>query len=651
MFHKASQAPLLLLSVFSLSIFAQKFVVDQSFAPVLNNQVRTVKVLGDGKILIAGDFTTINGVTRKAVARLNADGTLDPSFDASWVLGQFSQSYRVDGALVLPDGRVLVFGMLPYDGGSGPGRVLRLNTDGSPDATLTSVPNINPNGGFGSIRRVAVLASGKILVCGDFTLPNNNPKAHLARYNANGTYDAAFPTIIDNQCNDIAAQPDGKYIVAGRFSTVNGASSLRLVRFNADDSIDTTFNPQPSTPASSTFFNKIFLQPDGRIVLTCSSGSSGSIERLNSDGSFDSTFPSYVGDLGEALFQSNGKLIAAGRSVINRYNRDKTHDPSMGWATFNGTSNSPKSASLAADGGLIVGGDFVSISSNTSTATRRYLARFTAQEIPIKRKFDFDGDGRDDISVFRPSDSIWYLNRSTAGFGAAQFGISTDKPVAADYDNDGKTDIAVFRDGVWYWLQSSDNVFAYRAGAQGSDIPQPGGTDTENLVFFRPSDGKFYLRYMWSWGGLNTLPMGTLALQASDKPMVADYDGDGLDDVAAFRDGHWFVCIGGSGQTRHYQFGMAGDIPVVGDFDGDLRADYAVFRPSDGTWYINRTHEGFYALKWGLSGDLPVPADYDGDGKTDIAVFRDGVWYQWRSGGAIHIEQFGLAGDIPIQLR
>ena len=69
---------------------------------------------------------------------------------------------------------------------------------------------------------------------------------------------------------------------------------------------------------------------------------------------------------------------------------------------------------------------------------------------------DFDGDGRSDISVFRPADTNWYLDRSVEGFAAVQFGQSTDKIVPADFDGDGKTDISVYRNGTWYWLSSAD---------------------------------------------------------------------------------------------------------------------------------------------------------------------------------------------------
>jgi hypothetical protein len=148
--------------------------------------------------------------------------------------------------------------------------------------------------------------------------------------------------------------------------------------------------------------------------------------------------------------------------------------------------------------------------------------------------------------------------------------------------------------------------------------------------------------------------MRQFTMQATDKPLLADYNGDGKNDLGVFRDGHWFIDDGTSTATKHYQFGLPGDKPLIGDFDADGRTDYAVFRPSTGVWYLQKSTEGFAAVKWGLADDLPVPADYDGDGKADIAVYRpsDGIWYQLlSSNGSYKFDRFGLAEDIPAQLR
>lgn len=139
-------------------------------------------------------------------------------------------------------------------------------------------------------------------------------------------------------------------------------------------------------------------------------------------------------------------------------------------------------------------------------------------EFVPRTNFDFDGDGRADLVVFRPSDRIWYLQNSTSGFFAAQFGLSADKIVPADFDGDGLTDIAVFRDGVWYWLASSTGVFnAFQFGTTG-DIPVP-----------------------------------------------ADFTGDRRTDIAVYRGGTWYLLRSNAGFDV-LQFGLAGDKPIPSAF-------------------------------------------------------------------------------------
>lgn len=258
-----------------------------------------------------------------------------------------------------------------------------------------------------------------------------------------------------------------------------------------------------------------------------------------------------------------------------------------------------------------------------------------------RTKFDYDGDGKADLSVFRPADGIWHISGSAAGYSATGFGISTDRITPADFDGDGKTDISVYRGGVWHVLRSGSGYTSLLWGIA-EDIPQPGDYDGDgkaDQAVFRPSNGTWYV--LKSTGGYSIFQFGMFG----DKPVAADFDGDAKTDAAVYRDGVWHI-LGSTDGYRSLLFGLATDRPVTGDFDGDGKNDPGVFR--DGVWYTLCSTTGFQAFQWGIGTDVPSAADYDGDGKADAAVYREGVWYVINSSNSsVRIEQFGIAGDMP----
>lgn len=420
--------------------------LDDSFNPAPNGEVLSLAEQPHNEIVVGGTFTTICGSTRNYIARLFADGTLD-AFDPS-------ASSSVYAVALLSDGKILIGGnfttLQPNAATATTTRnyIARLNADGSLDTTY----EVNANG----IVQAIVLQGDKAVIAGSFTTVQptgttaSTTRNYIARLNSDGTLDTGFDPSANGVVQTLAPQSDGKLVVGGQFTTFqpNSASSTTernyLARLESDGTLDANFNPNPNSTVS-----KVAVQTDGRIlvggsfteiasqrrnrvarltssgaidnafnpdadgvVLTISVASDSSIilggsfsslryegsawvggsftkiggdeainlALLNTDGTLNTTsLPNPDGEIFALLRQADGKIIVGGRFTkiygtarqnLARLNRDGTLD-----STFrNDTSGAVYALAAGADGSVFVGGSFTSI----GTANRTRLAKLSA---------------------------------------------------------------------------------------------------------------------------------------------------------------------------------------------------------------------------------------------------------------------------------
>lgn len=624
----------------------------------------------DGKILAVG-YGLINRRNYFAVARFNPDGSVDASFDndGSTLTDIGTGTNTAEAVAVQPDGKIVVAGWSNENGGGTTNydfSVVRYNADGSLDSSFDGDGKVktnilNANNDF--VSDVAIQSDGKIIVLGQTVYPSGSEVGALVRYNANGSLDTTFDgdgiLTVSGVTHAVKLQPDGKIVCAG--NSLGGVKNgLAVLRLHPNGSFDTSFDGDGI--ASLPVFNindiayELVVQPDGKIAASgrafSPNGEAFGVVRFNPNGSPDTSFDGdgkngtvtgangYTSDL---VLQSDGKLVVGGGRLI-RYNANGSLDTAYG---VNGIStNAGVGMSIDSNDRVIsVAGTF-----EGPFGVKRILGAAVLGRAP----FDFDGDGKTDVSIFRSAPGEWWINRSSNGaIVAGQFGVSTDKIVPADYSGDGKTDLAVWRpsSGEWFILRSEDNSYYSVPFGTNGDLPAPADFDADgkaDLVIFRPSSGTWYINK--STGGTEIINFG----RTGDVPVVGDYDRDGRADIAIWRVStrEWWILKSSTLTTMTYQFGNSTDIPVPGDYTGDGRTDSALWRPSTGEWYILRSENitSFYAVPFGNTGDIPAPGDYDGDGRFDTAVFRPSAanWYVNRSTSGLLITTFGISSDKPV---
>ena len=336
--------------------------VDESFTATLGSGFipRCMRILKDGKVIIAGGFATVNSITRNRVARLNADGTLDTSFVDPQVAG----GTEIYAMIVQPDGKIVIGGTFTSVGGGARNNMARLNADGTLDTGFNPSPN-------STVQSLALLPGGKIMVAGTFYAIAGS--ADFARYgiailNADGTLEpVTMPFAGPAYCTVV--QSDGKILVGGTFDLVGGNWVYGLIRLNANRSLDTTFKPNLNKlpNGNSATAKTLTLQADGKIIV------GGDFRAVGVD-------VSQVDENGYYLTNPDGTFVGSTpRDHVARLNPDGSLDPK-----FNPTFGADVlSVALQADGRMLVGGNFSTVSGTACQALARFENTLPTEKLSV----------------------------------------------------------------------------------------------------------------------------------------------------------------------------------------------------------------------------------------------------------------------------
>lgn len=256
--------------------------LDASFNPgtSANSAITQLQPAPNGGIYIHGSFSSVAGVARSYLARLNEDGSLDSEFDNDFTW-TFSSGIRAQS-----DGKVVVFGSFQTFFDSPRDYIARLNVDGSLDTSFSCTPGWD-------VEAVAIQPDGKILLSGIFDTINGVEAIDFARVLPDGSVDKTFKgTLSSYGISSMSVLPSGKIYAAGNFTSISGASRKYIARLGSNGEIDGGFDPGTGPGSSSPL---AFPQPDGKVVIvgafTSVTGTPRwKIARLNANGSLDATF-------------------------------------------------------------------------------------------------------------------------------------------------------------------------------------------------------------------------------------------------------------------------------------------------------------------------------------------------------------------------
>lgn len=311
--------------LFPSCVFSQQGKVDITFNTVdgglkgdgFDGTVHTLFLQPDQKLLVGGEYTTLNGNVSSHLTRLLSDGAIDETFNIG--SGFNGNIYTCTAQ---PDGKIIVAGNFTSFNGNSTGRVIRLNSDGTFDPSF----NTSIGATTGIIYDVALQSDGKIIIVGSFTKYNNVTVNRIARLLPNGALDTSFATGSGSSVNitNVRILGDGKILVTGNFTSFNGYLSNRIIRLNSNGSPDTSFNVGDGFNDN---VNAVEILPDNKMVLGGSftlfnNSTANRILRLNEDGTRDLTFEGtgFSQGIVQVIKRDNFGNLLTGGSFTGFYN-------------------------------------------------------------------------------------------------------------------------------------------------------------------------------------------------------------------------------------------------------------------------------------------------------------------------------------------
>ena len=318
-------------------------LVDPTFNPGTgaNDLVESILVQPDQKILICGIFTEFNGVSRGYIARLNPDGSVDPTFNAA-------PSYWVRYMALQTDNKIVIGGFFTTVSGESRNRVARLNSDGSLDPTFNpgkgcegKVVPVDDKDPF--VFAILVQPDQKIVLAGNFATYNSQPASGIVRLNSDGSQDTSFHVGagFDSWGRFLLPLPNNRILATGWMQHYDNQAFNRMVILNSDGSADPNFKPYFG---DETAVYAAVLLLGGQMLVSGHSINGQQLfheemRRINPDGTVDTSYKGSTSDKTETIYlQPNGKAIVGGyfsvvdgqpRNGLARLNSDGTLDESF----------------------------------------------------------------------------------------------------------------------------------------------------------------------------------------------------------------------------------------------------------------------------------------------------------------------------------